>query len=147
MSRFFSYFLIFLGIALIVPVLFQTIPDRKIAAVLAGGLFVFLPVLILLHHARTPKAEASMVRAVGAWKFAVLQFLMLFAVPIFFARVTHWEMEFRDVLIAGIPAPLIHRLSNVSFLIMLSATAGLVGLEFWNRKSKKGQSKRNSDPL
>lgn len=137
MSRFLVYFLLFLGVALLVPVLFQTIPDRKVAALAAGSLFVFLPMGVLIQNAKAKTSALSPLRALIVWKFAVLQFLMLFAIPIFVARIHFWQMDFRDVLIVGIPAPLLHRLSNASFLLMLAATGVLAGFEYWMRRRQR----------
>lgn len=107
--------------------LFRTVDDRKIAATVAGFIFVAVPSFFLGWDFKVA-ARGEPLQLI--WRFAVLQFLVLFAIPIFWARVFHWNMEFADISVAGVPAALLHRLSNASFTVMMLGTLSKIVADF-----------------
>ncbi|MFZ4403017.1 MAG: hypothetical protein ACOYOK_02850 [Pseudobdellovibrionaceae bacterium] len=106
-----------------VTALFKIIPERRWAATIAGALFIFWPLLLMywewIFYKKTQKLS-------WLWLLSLLQFLILFAIPIFYTRVVHWNSEFQSLFIAGIPAESMHRYANKSYSIML-----LLGLAQW----------------
>jgi len=123
---------------LIVPLLFRWIEDRKLAAVIAGGLFVSIPMTFLILDFRNARKGIKVQNQfLWSWRLAVIQFLGLFAIPIFSLRVLYWESDFKDLSFFGLPGPLLHRLSNGSFLIMFVATAFMLISEYlWQKKQR-----------
>lgn len=112
---------------IIVMSLFRIVEDRKIAATIAGFLFLAVPAFFLVWDFRVARKGEPLTLI---WRFSVLQFLILFAIPIFWARVFHWNVEFSEITVAGVPAALLHRLSNGSFLVMGLGTLSKVGADF-----------------
>lgn len=70
----------------------------------------------------------------------MIQFLGLFALPIFSLRLLFWDSEFKDLSFFGLPGPLLHRLSNGSFLIMFIATAFMLISEYLAQKKQSSSS-------
>jgi hypothetical protein len=110
------YGLYLLTFALQVPVvmaLFHWIPERRVAALFAGTLFVLIPAAIL-------GIELG-IRGVGLRNWTVLgaaQFLLLSALPIFLLRVCNWDQSFENLSLLGLTGPQMHKLSNVTFMLM-----------------------------
>lgn len=107
----------FIILALTVPLVvlcFRLIPDRKVAATVAGILFVLGPVAMALVHRKLPWLGKVDV----LWWVALAQFFLLFAIPILGVRLLYWETPFEEIRIFGQPGPLWHRLANTSYLVM-----------------------------
>lgn len=122
-------FLIYLGLQLIlIPVvlfLFQTNPDRKMAATQAGVLFVGVPLLMVLREVLKMKSKEKI------WFLGHLQFLMLFAIPILGLRLLNWNADFSSLSVLGVSGPSLHRWSNLSFMLMMASN-----LWTWYRSKK-----------
>ncbi|OFZ31900.1 MAG: hypothetical protein A2622_11820 [Bdellovibrionales bacterium RIFCSPHIGHO2_01_FULL_40_29] len=129
----FSYFqksLVLLFWVLIVTAVFRIIEDRQIAALIAGSGFVLWPGLFLWDE----------IRSLNRYQFViggVLQFWVLFAVPIFLLRILNWGAEFNSLSFAGVPAGFLHRYANGSYLLMLLA----LSIAAWIERNKKRQPK------
>lgn len=117
----------FLVLALTIPLVilcFRLIPDRKIAATVAGVLFVSGPLLMAWMHLKLPWLG----RADWLWWAALAQFFLVFAVPILGVRLLFWETPFEEIRIFGQPGPLWHRLANTSYLVM---AIGVLASDLW----------------
>lgn len=117
-------------VAIMVPFIFRLVPDRRIAATMAGSLFVFVPLILMLW--RWKRAEPETAFSKRLWWLSVLQFWVLFALPILGMRLLFWEMPFDDIRFFGVPGPLWHSWSTRSYLVMLAGT--LVANLFNQRK-------------
>lgn len=105
----------------LVMMIFRFIPDRQIAATVAGVLFVGLPVIMMaLEYRRARFAESY-------WYLAVLQFWVLFALPILGLRLMNWGVPFDQLSVFGVPGPLLHQISSKSYIVMMIVTAVVWG--------------------
>jgi len=114
----------------VVGLLFAVIPDKKIASVIAGTGFVILPLLILNSELRKAERNVSVV-------LSSLVFFICSALPIFLLRVLNWERDFKELSIFGFPAEVLHRVSNILYLVMLIAVASV----FWNERKSRDRQK------
>lgn len=124
-------------LALTVPLVmltFRLIPDRKIAATVAGILFVLGPILMVRSHRRLPWRPGPD----RLWWAAVAQFVLLFAIPILGLRLLFWETPFEELRFFGVPGPQWHRLANTSYLIM---AVGVLGAGLWRWRSEPSSAK------
>ena len=113
----------------IVMIIFKVIVDRKIAATVAGTLFVLLPLAMLISEYAIAKLKHKI------WWIGVLQFWLLFALPILGLRVFNWESEFSDLSFMGVPGPTLHQWSSKSYMLMMVVT---VATRMWiTFKAKK----------
>ena len=97
--------------------IFKFIDDRKIAGLVAGTGFLFIPVINIfrerLHRNAHPSSRLARVFASGA-------FFLLSALPIFLFRVFNWEKNLEDISIFGIlSGRQLHSLSNIIFVGMV----------------------------
>lgn len=116
-------FLAYLGIQAFVTVavifIFRFSGDIKMASLLAGGLFVVVPLAIAWAEYKRRGFERKSL-FVG-----LLQFWLLFALPIFWMRLSNWEVPFNELSFLGIPGADMHRWSSSSYTVMMAMT-------FWN---------------
>ena len=128
----FTYRVQFTILALWVPVvivIFKLIEDRQLAALIAGVGFIFWPLVFIGHEIfQRNKANRSNIHLLGC-----LQFLLLFAVPLFLLRVLNWGVSFNELSLLGVPATQLHRFSNMSYLVMILA---IVFSSYRERKAK-----------
>ncbi|MGE9746695.1 hypothetical protein [Bdellovibrio bacteriovorus] len=115
-NAFLGYLIAELIVILAVMALFRGIPDRQIAATLAGVLFVALPVIMMVLEYR--RAELSQF----VWFVVVMQFWTLFALPILGIRLMNWGVPFEQLSFIGIPGPVLHQWSSKSYMLMMAAT-------------------------
>lgn len=127
---FLGYLIAQVLVIVLVIVIFKMIPDRQIAATIAGLLFVALPVGMMTFEYRRAGVEYFY------WFIAVLQFWTLFALPIFGLRVLNWGVPFEYLSFLGIPGPVLHQWSSKSYMVMMIFT-----LWSWWR-STKGKSRK-----
>ncbi len=130
-----------LPLILVIPLvvlLFRFIPERKIAATIAGLLFVVVPAALMWKRARSTEV-ASMIRWV--WWFGVLQFWMFFALPILGARVLFWETAFEEFSFFGQTGETWHRLASKSYMVMMVAVLFFHLWSWWFQKQKAGSSR------
>ena len=113
----------------VVILLFKFISDRQIAALAAGLGFLLLPAFILGLQIVNNKPRSWIV-IIGC-----LQFLIFFAMPIFFLRVFNWGTAFNDLFFLGISASDLHRYSNASYFV-------LVGVMFFKSFNEWRNKKR-----
>lgn len=98
---------------LVVVLLFRLMPDRQVAATLAGIGFVFWPVLFLVsEYLRRPALNTSHIIVLSV-------FLLFSAMPIFLLRVLNWGVPFDQLSFMGIPGSVIHKVSNYIYILML----------------------------
>lgn len=127
-----TYRVQFTILAIWVPVvilIFKMIEDRQLAAVIAGAGFIFWPLFFLSYELlKKDKVDRSNIHLIGC-----LQFLVLFAIPLFLLRILNWGVSFNDLNLLGVPATQLHRLSNISYLVM---TLAIVYSSYRDRKTK-----------
>ncbi|MFP5520516.1 MAG: hypothetical protein ACLGGX_11475, partial [Bdellovibrionia bacterium] len=89
---------------------------RQVAALQAGLLFVFVPLIFLLRETLKFKSRH--------WWFlgGHLQFLLFFALPIMILRLTHWGQPFGEITFMGLSGQKLHGLSNYSYTLMIATT-------------------------
>ena len=136
--RFRIYLFLNGGLVILVMALFSWIPDRQIASIYTGSMFVLSPLLILLNEGRIQRKNPTLPKAWMAIAGAT-QFLLLSALPIFYLRISNWVIAFDALTLFGVPAPLWHKLSNYSFLLMLIC--------FMVESTRKRPSSHLSPPL
>ncbi|WP_374029808.1 hypothetical protein [Bdellovibrio bacteriovorus] len=126
-NAFLGYLLAQFIVIVLVMAIFKVIPDRQIAATVAGVLFVVLPaVLMALEYKRAELTEFF-------WFVAVLQFWTLFALPILGIRLANWGVPFDQLSFIGIPGPILHQWSSKSYTIMMAFTAYV----WWKHRRKR----------
>jgi hypothetical protein len=110
--------LFFLLVAWIVVVilLFMFVPVLKVASVIAGAGFIFIPCLLLFSEfTKSPKNKVVI--------FWSVVFLLFAALPIFLLRVLNWETDFKDLTLFGITGNQLHRTSNFLYAMVMVAVA------------------------
>lgn len=98
----------------VVVLLFWSIPDKKVASVIAGLGFLIIPILVLTQQFRQKKRNILVVITATA-------FFVFSALPIFLLRVLNWEKDFKDLSLFGIPSDFLHKASNGLYVCMLVA--------------------------
>lgn len=124
-NRFLGYLLAQTVVIVAVTIIFRVIPDRQIAATVAGGLFLALPQGLIFLEYRKAGLEHFY------WFISVMQFLTLFALPIFGLRILNWGVPFEQLSFLGISGPNLHQWSSKSYMVMMIFTA-------WNWWKIKG---------
>ena len=109
----------------VVLLLFRTIADRQIAALIAGLGFILIPSAILISEFKGNRNKTHMA--------LIAFFLVTAALPIFFLRLLNWGVDFNSLQLAGVPAKTLHGISNASYLVMLGWTSLLA----WLRRFQK----------
>ncbi|MBX3039436.1 MAG: hypothetical protein KF789_01855 [Bdellovibrionaceae bacterium] len=105
-------------VILLVMTFFRVIPDRKIAATCAGLLFVLVPLALMVL--RWKEGGPGFSRGPRTlWWTGVLQFWLLFALPILGARLLFWETAFEEFTFFGQSGADWHRYSSKSYMLML----------------------------
>lgn len=126
----FSVYLILQAIVIaLVMVIFKVVPDRRLASVLAGSLFVVLPLGLMAFELFREGFKR------WYWFLGTLQFWLLFAVPILGLRLTHWREPFVTLEVFGVPAPFLHQWSSKSYMLWMVVTLGTSW--YLNHKMKK----------
>ncbi len=110
--------------------LFRTIPDRLQASFWAGALFVLLPMSMMGREWIFGRFNNRM------WWWAVLQFWILFALPIFIMRVMHPHVSLNEVSLGPIPMSLWHKVSNGSYMLWMLVTLW----SWWSYRKTKSPS-------
>lgn len=113
-------FLVYLaGQALVIMAvvfIFKLNSDAKLASVQAGTLFVLLPpVLAAFEFKRGGFSRKS-------FYLGLLQFWVLFALPILGLRLFNWETPFNELSFLGVPGATLHKFANHSYLVMMALT-------------------------
>ena len=112
-NRYRIYLFAHIMVVLLVTIIFQTIPERKIAALFAGGLFLLSPLLVLYFEFKS-KVLLKRMSTYGA-----LVFLAISAIPILYLRLANWSEEFGTLTLFGFSGVQLHQLSNKVFILML----------------------------
>jgi hypothetical protein len=137
MEKIFRALLIFEVLAmLLVTAIFRVITPKSSAAMVAGSVFVFLGLAILVLGLRVPQFRSSLTFKVG------LIHLFLTSLPMLILRAIHIQEDFKDVRILGLPGPAFHHLSEIIYLVLLLVTA----FEKWRamRNSRLAAEERES---
>lgn len=112
----------------VVIMLFKTNPSKVQASYWAGVLFVLMPLSMMSREWIFYKFTNKI------WWAGVLQFWLLFALPILILRIQHPETSLNEVSVGPIPVSLWHKISNISYLLLMAVTAW----SFWKyRKNEK----------
>jgi hypothetical protein len=115
-KAFLFYLLIQFVVIGFVILFFKIIPDRQWAAFWAGMLFLVSPLLVAVDQFRRAKFRERL------FFVGVLQFLLLFAVPILGLRLMNWGESFDQLSIFGLSGIILHKLSSKSYIIMMVLT-------------------------
>ncbi|MGZ3769761.1 MAG: hypothetical protein ACXWRG_08880 [Bdellovibrio sp.] len=115
-NAFFGYLVAEVIVIVAVTLIFKFISNRQIAATLAGFLFLILPIAIMWLEYRRAHLKHLY------WFISVLQFLLLFAVPIFFLRMLNWGVPFEQLSFLGVPGTTLHQWSSKSYMVMMLFT-------------------------
>ncbi|KYG62557.1 hypothetical protein AZI87_14740 [Bdellovibrio bacteriovorus] len=110
----------------LVMIIFRVIADRQVAATVAGFLFVLLPLVLMVLEYRRAKFAHPI------WFAAVLQFWILFALPILGIRLLNWGVPFDQLSAFGVPGPVLHQFSSKSYMVMMIVTLFIS----WKRPQK-----------
>lgn len=115
-NAFLGYLLAEVIVIVLVTMSFKFIPERQVAATVAGVLFVGLPLgMMIWEYRRAGLAQM-------AWFVAVLQFWTVFALPILGMRLANWGVPFEELSFLGIPGPVLHQWSSKSYMVMMAFT-------------------------
>lgn len=107
--------------------IFQLVVDRKVAAMIAASLFLSFPLWVFISDLRFKRYVY----------WGHFQFFFLFALPIFLSRIMYWDQDFNNIRAFGvIPASLIHKYSNYSFILMMVLTLIQLALDLFLTRKK-----------
>ena len=115
-NRFLVYLFFEIALIFAVTFIFRMNADRKVAALQAGGLFITLPLCLFIKEWKLTKSLNKF------FLFSLLQFWVVFAVPMILMRLIHWDLDFSQIQVWGVPAELFHRISNSSYILIMVAT-------------------------
>ncbi len=115
-KKYLAYLVLQLSVIAAVIFIFRIIEVRQVAAVFAGALFVLTPIVLLISEYRSSGFQEKV------WYFGVLQFWVLFAVPIFCLRIVYWDKPFSEILLLGLSGDQLHVWSSKSYMVMMLIT-------------------------
>lgn len=130
-NNYLKYLYLQLFVIISVLLIFRFIPDRQVAATIAGLLFVALPLILIIQEYQTQKFKNLF------WYAGVLQFWLFFALPILGIRLLNWGMPFDQLSFMGIPGPVLHQYSSKSYILMMVLTV----FGWWQEKKLSGDKK------
>lgn len=113
---------------LLVLAIFQVIPNKQFAGLLAGTGFLILPMLFLVGELKGEKNALH--------RTALILFLACTAIPIFLVRITTWGEDFGTTDFFGVPSIVLHRLANFLYLGMLASA-----IYHWRRSAAAATKK------
>lgn len=108
-----TYLLVQAVVVLLVVLIFRNIQDRRLAGLIAGGLFILSASSVALYEFRF----GSALKSFSFW--GSLCFLLFSAFPIFFLRISKWNEDFSQVSLFGLQGPQLHQMGNLLFLLAL----------------------------
>ena len=115
-------------VVVLVGALFASIPEKRLAGVIAGTLFVCLG-----GAAVGPGILDRSYRLM--WSFWIgAAFTAAVAVPMLFMRVTNWNVAFEQLRWFGLSGPEHHRLANLFFILLAATTLR----DLWKYYREKG---------
>lgn len=109
-------FVIQILLILAVTYLFKMNTNKLQASFWAGALFVLMPISMMSREWLFFRWGNRL------WWAGVLQFWLLFALPIFVLRIRYSHTPFSEVSVGPIPAQLWHHTASYSYLILMAAT-------------------------
>ena len=115
-KTFLQYFVVQVIVIFFVMALFKFIENRQIAATLAGLLFVLVPLALMIKEYMRAGTEEN------TWFLGILQFWVLFALPILGIRLLNWGVPFDQLSFIGIPGTVLHSWSSKSYTVMMLVT-------------------------
>ncbi len=115
----------------VVIILFKFVEDRQIASLIAGLGFLFLPAVLLMKEFKAKQQRSMLVI------FCSLQFLIFFAGPIFLLRVLNWNTAFEKIEFFGISPSVLHKYSNISYLLLVAVVVFECAKEWINKKRQR----------
>ena len=115
-KRFVIYFLIQASVIAAVMALFKLNTDVRLASVEAGALFVLWPIYFLVYELRSHGTSRK------SFLVGLVQFWILFAVPILALRLLNWDVPFEDISFLGVSGPFLHKYANSSYMLMMALT-------------------------
>jgi hypothetical protein len=123
-KRFLAYLAGQAVVIIAVVFIFKLNRDVKLASVQAGALFVLLPLALGIFEFK--KAGFSRV----SFYIGLLQFWVLFALPILGLRLMNWDVPFNELSFLGVPGMTLHQYANHSYMVMMAMT-------LWNYLRRK----------
>ena len=115
-KKYLAYLVLQFSVIIAVIFIFRIIVVRQVAAVFAGALFVLTPIILLLWEYRSSGFQEKL------WYFGVLQFWVLFGLPIFCLRIVYWDKPFSEILFFGFSGDQLHAWSSKSYIVMMLMT-------------------------
>ena len=100
----------------VVTYLFKSNPNKIQASFWAGALFVLIPISMMSREWVFFKFQNKI------WWAAVLQFWLLFALPIFILRIKYSHTPFSEVMVGPFRAQVLHSISSYSYLLLMGVT-------------------------
>jgi len=115
-KRFLAYLAVQAVVIIVVVFIFKLNADVKLASVQAGTLFVLLPLVLGGYEFKKYGLSRK------SFYLGLLQFWVLFALPILGLRLLNWETPFSELSFLGVPGPVLHQYANHSYLVMMALT-------------------------
>lgn len=112
-SRYRNYLSVQVVVMIGVMASFKLIPEKQVAAVVAGLLFLVSSLGILYFEMK----HADYKKRFTFW--GTLAFVLACAIPILALRLLNWGVPFEELSVLGIPGPEIHKFSNYMFFLMV----------------------------
>lgn len=112
-SRYRNYLSIQVVVMIGVMASFKLIPEKQVAAVIAGLLFLVSSVGIVLFEMKHPDFK----KRFTFW--GTLAFILTSAIPILALRLLNWGVPFEELSVLGIPGTELHKFSNYMFFLMV----------------------------
>lgn len=102
-----------LSAILIVIVIFKVIEPLKLAALVAGSVFLLVSLGVLYSENRWGRGS----RSLAFW--TAVFFLVAFVIPIFGLRILYWNEDFQNLSVFGVQAQTLHHLSSRFYVLLL----------------------------
>ncbi len=114
--KFLTFLFLEIATSLLVILIFRYSPNRQIAGVVAGSLFISIGAFIL-YSLRLKSLRFK------TFTFpAALVHLFATALPLLIVRILNWGTPHADLFVWGLPAPTFHKLAEKIFMILMLCT-------------------------
>ncbi|MGZ3804963.1 MAG: hypothetical protein ACXVB4_12180 [Pseudobdellovibrionaceae bacterium] len=115
-KRFLIYLIVEFALIISVVFIFKLNSNVKLASVQAGILFILLPMVL----GGIEWKRAGFFRK--SFYIGLLQFWVLFALPILGLRLLNWDVAFNELSVLGVQGTILHKYANFSYILMMALT-------------------------
>lgn len=99
----------------LIIIMFKVLPYKKLAGLLGGVMFLLVIFALVNYFYKMLYKKSFAI-------YALLAHLFMFVIPILVFRIGFWSTPFEEIVFMGVPASLLHSLSEKFYVVVLWAT-------------------------